>query len=540
MNFSVGSEQPAEVVVDLCWESDEQPISGIELRPHARSRGAVTWFYSRGQQPHDLIVGLGPEEGISADRVREAAGNAARAIHKEGFKTVTVRLDRLVKQLTSSARAKPAAGAPTSAAACEAADTPSGAAVRGAISSASTMPGSPAAASTTAEAVVTAWAEGWLLGSYTFDLYKSKKEARTVEQLHIVASAADSEDSAEERALEQAVKLAFIRAEGTMLARDLCNEPPNVLHPESLVERVEEHFAHRPVGIRIYRDEALEQLQMNGLLTVGLGSRYKPALIELTYATDPQLPLITLVGKGITFDMGGMNVKTGRDLSDARFDMGGACAVLGAMDIISRSGIPANVTALIATADNMPDANAFVPSTVISYPNGLTVQVGNTDAEGRLVLADALLHAGRLGAQEIIDIATLTGNVGQALGLKIAGAWGDRPFVEALAAIGEENGDRIWPMPLIDDYEELLHSDYADMNNMSPIPYGGAIVAALFLRRFVDKSARWVHIDMANTVQSKAAKGYYTAGATGYGARLLADFVSARARLAADTGSPEG
>lgn len=476
MRITVGSELTAEVTIHLCWEQDDSsPVPGIELRPHMRTRRAVHWFYGRGLEPHDLFIGLGLAEEISAERLREAAGEAARAVIKEGFKTAAVRLEPVTELATVGIDL---------------------------------------------QQIVQAWVEGWRLGSYTFDQYQQNKTVNLLERLHLICPEAANG--------EQALETALIRAEGTMLARDLCNEPPNVIHPESLVERVEQHFADRPVSIRIYREEKLEELQMNGLLTVGSGSRYKPALIELSYAYDPQQPLIALVGKGITFDMGGMNVKLGRDISDARFDMGGACAVLGAMDIISRSGIKANVTALIATADNVPDGRAFVPSTVIAYPNGLTVQVGNTDCEGRLVLADALLHAERLGAKEIVDIATLTGNVGEALGLKMAGVWGDRTFTELLAAIGEQNGDRIWPMPLIDEYEELLHSDYADMNNIHSIPYGGAIVAALFLRRFVDKSARWVHIDMANTVQSKVNQGYYTAGATGYGARLLADFVLSR------------
>ncbi|XOK59196.1 leucyl aminopeptidase family protein [Paenibacillus elgii] len=480
MRITTGFVQTADVTVYLCPEHAEQPVPQLELRPAMKARGAVTWFYGRGEEAHVLIVGLGPEAKINAERVREAAGNAARAVHKEGFATVTVMLEPLVRALG------------------------------GALSE---------------EEAVRAWAEGWLLGSYAFDKYKSRKEARTVECLHLVC-AGDGEAS-----YEEALKQTAIRAEGTMFARNLCNEPPNVLHPESLVEMVRERFAERPVNVHVYGEQELADLGMNGLLTVAQGSRYKPALIELTFCTDPSQPLLALVGKGITFDMGGMNVKSGRDISDARFDMGGACAVLGAMDMISRSELQANIVALIAVADNMPDAAAFVPSTVVTYPNGLSVQVGNTDAEGRLVLADALLHAGRLGAREVIDIATLTGNVGEALGLGLAGAWGDRQLVDTLAAIGEHCGDRLWPMPLVDDYEELLRSDYADMNNIPPISYGGAIVAALFLRRFVADAMRWVHIDMANTVQAKAARGYYPAGATGYGARLLADFAVSRAKV---------
>ncbi|MFB6362884.1 M17 family metallopeptidase [Paenibacillus elgii] len=486
MKITTGFVQTADVTVYLCPEHAGQPVPQLELRPAMKARGAVTWFYGRGEEAHVLVVGLGPKARIDAERLREAAGNAARAVHKEGFATATVMLESLVQALN------------------------------GALSE---------------EEAVRTWTEGWLLGSYAFDKYKSRKEARTVERLHLVC--------ASEVSYEEALEQTAIRAEGAMFARDLCNEPPNVLHPESLVEIVRERFAERPVNVRVYGEQELADLGMNGLLTVAQGSRYKPALIELTFCTDPSQPLLALVGKGITFDMGGMNVKSGRDISDARFDMGGSCAVLGAMDMISRSELRANIVALIAVADNMPDAAAFVPSTVVTYPNGLSVQVGNTDAEGRLVLADALLHAGRLGAREVIDIATLTGNVGEALGLGVAGAWGDRKLVETLVGIGEHCGDRLWPMPLVDDYEELLRSDYADMNNIPPISYGGAIVAALFLRRFVAETMRWVHIDMANTVQAKAARGYYPAGATGYGARLLADFAASRAEANRTAGGGE-
>ncbi|MBW7461457.1 leucyl aminopeptidase family protein, partial [Paenibacillus sepulcri] len=191
---------------------------------------------------------------------------------------------------------------------------------------------------------------------------------------------------------------------------DLVNETPETLNPGGFVEAVLARFAGTPVHIHVYRGQELIDRQMNGLLAVGAGSKHPPALIELKYEGNAGLPMLALIGKGITFDMGGMNVKTGRDISDARMDMGGAAAVIGALDILVRQQADVNVTALIAVADNLPDARAMLPSSVIRYPNGLTVQVANTDGEGRLVLADALLHAAKLGAAEAIDIATLTGN----------------------------------------------------------------------------------------------------------------------------------
>lgn len=443
----------------------------FEIKPSMAIAGKATLLYGARGSRHAALVGLGSADRLDAEVIRRAAGSAARAIVREGYRTVAVFLN------------KP---------------------------SIEQMP----------EATVHAWVEGWLLGGYTFDKYKMSPRQPTLEQLLLVCGSGNAEE------LAHSVSRSVVRAESTMLARDLCNEPANVMTPERLVEQTERLFAGRPnVGLKIYRGDELRQHEMNGLLAVGQGSRHQPALIEVTYSSDPALPMIALIGKGMTFDMGGMNVKTGRDLSEARFDMGGACAVIGAMDYLIRSEASVNVVLLIAVADNVPGAGALLPSSIIRYPNGMTVQVGNTDAEGRLILADALLHSRRLGASEMIDIATLTGSVGHALGLRVAGVWGDARCTETLRSIGEHNGERVWPMPLVDEDEELLRSEYADVNNISSSAYGGAVAAALFLRKFAGDSARWAHIDMANTVQASADRGYETAGATGFGVRLLVDYV---------------
>ena len=328
--------------------------------------------------------------------------------------------------------------------------------------------------------------------------------------------------------MQAAIQRGLLRAEGTMFARDLCNEPSNHLRPTMLVERIRDRFSDREVQMQVYTGEELEKRQMNGLLTVGKGSTVPPAMVQLTYCTDPTKPSIVLIGKGITFDTGGINLKTSRDLSDMRYDLGGAAAVIGAMDILTRMEIKANVTALIPTAENMPDGGAMRPGDIIQYPNGLSVQVGNTDAEGRLVLADALLHAKTLGAQEVIDAATLTGAIVRALGLRLAGVWGEESMVATLQLLGEKCGDKVWPMPLVEEYEELIRSDYADISNQSKSVNAGAITAALFLRHFVSDSYKWAHIDLAAPVESTQTKGYLVTGATGYGARLLADYVLSR------------
>ncbi|MEF3302934.1 M17 family metallopeptidase [Paenibacillus sp. GYB003] len=451
---------------------------------------AATWLYGRSEgEPDVLALGMGERGKLTPERVRRAGGAAARALLQEGRSGAT---------LVGSPEAAAERGGRSGEAAAE---------------------------------WLQAWIEGWLLGSYRFDKYRSATRLDGEVGLNV-----RSEDWAEltRSELEAVIENARHRAEATNLARDWVNETPGALNPDTFVQWTAELFEDKPVGVRIYRGQELVDRGMNGLLTVGAGSVYAPALIELRYegSSRPDAPMLALVGKGITFDMGGMNAKTGRDISDARMDMGGAAAVVGALDLLVRLRADANVTALIAVADNVPDARATLPSSVIAYPNGLTVQVANTDGEGRLVLADALLHAAGLGAAQAIDIATLTGNVGDALGLGIAGIWGDPAMTRSLAEIGERNGERLWPMPLMDEYETELRSHYADLRNVGTSTLAGAIVAALFIRRFIADSMSWVHIDMAGTVQYKQDVGYAEAGATGYGARLLADYAIQFARQA--------
>lgn len=448
------------------------------IRDEIRNTGRSAWFRSRSVEDKDIfVVGLGERNKLALEAIRRAGGLSARSIQKEGFSEAS--LVRVIDDQESCTEI------------C-------------------------------ASDWLQAWIEGWLLGLYGFHKYRTFIQSPKEVLLRI-----HPEDWPEmtDMELRQVIKVAEIRAAGTMLARDMVNETPDYLHPGRMVEWVVDHFKDTPVKITVYSGEQLKERQMNGLLKVGAGSVHPPAMIELHYEGDASLPLISLVGKGITFDMGGMNVKSGKDISDARMDMGGAAAVAGAMDILVSQQAKVNVVALIAVAENVPDAHAMLPSSIVSFPNGITVQAANTDAEGRLVLADSLIHAAALGAVEAVDIATLTGNVGQALGLGIAGIWGDATMTQCLVSVGERNGERLWPMPLMDEYESELHSDYADLSNIGSSSLAGAITAALFIRRFVKEPMKWVHIDMAGTVQYKGDAGYSTSGATGYGARLLADYV---------------
>lgn len=479
MNITIDEAHLADTSIYVVYEGAE---SHFRLTESRKQRMTLTWFYGRSdQEADDLVVGMGQRSNLTLEQVRRTGASAARALLKENK--------------TSAALIRPS--------------------VRGV----------GASSRISIEEELQAWVEGWMYGLYQFN--KHRGVTANLQSLSLHLRLEDWEGLSRED-LEAIIQTAKIRIEGTQFTRDLVNESPETLNPEAFVAVVEDRFKKAPVQLHVYRGEELHDRQMNGLIAVGAGSKYESAMIEIAYngtGSEKESPHIVLIGKGVTFDMGGMNVKIGRDISDARMDMGGAAAVVGAMDILVSQKAPVRVTALIAVADNLSGPDAMLPSSVVHYPNGLSVQVANTDGEGRLIIADALLHAANLGADKVIDIATLTGNVGAALGLEIAGIWGDPQITADLVELGERNGERVWPMPLMDEYESELRSDYADLKNVGTSTLAGAITAALFIRHFVADSMEWVHIDMAGTVQYKRDFPHSAAGATGYGARLLADYV---------------
>ena len=356
--------------------------------------------------------------------------------------------------------------------------------------------------------------EGWELGAYQFVKYKP-----SITPFQTTLSVTGDE-------AQTFVEAGKIRAEATTFSRDLMNEVSNVLNPETFPEVLRKNFEGTDVEVNVLDKKALEKMEMNGVLTVARGSIYEPSFVELVYKGDDSKPLVALVGKGVTFDTGGISLKSGKDLSDMRMDMGGAAAVSGALTLLAKSKAKVNVVALIPIVENVPDNKSVLPGEVIHYKNGLTVQVGNTDAEGRLILADGLIRAGEWKAEYIVNIATLTGAIVNALGTELGGVFGDEELSATIKSIGDVNGDFIWPMPLVDAYESSLDSDYADMNNISSLSGAGSITAGLFLRRFVPKESKWLHVDMAGVMDKSKASGYYAKSATGYGARLLADFTT--------------
>src|SRR5699024_4526508 len=364
----------------------------------------------------------------------------------------------------------------------------------------------------TKEQVITAFVEGWNLGTYNYVTYRSDQSPVSTE---LTIEGNQDYDSF--------IKAGKNRAEAVAFSRDLMNDIPSALHPQTFPERLEEEFHGTDVDVKTFTKEDLEKMEMHGVLTVGQGSEHEPTFVEMTYQGNPDKPLVALVGKGVTFDTGGISLKRGRHLSDMRMDMGGAAAVAGAMKLLAASQADVNVVGLIPMVENMPDSTDVLPGDVIRYKNGNTIQIGNTDAEGRLILADGIIRAGELEADYIVDIATLTGAIVAALGSKMAGVFGDEQLSLAMKKLGDENGDFNWPMPLVDAYESYLKSDYADVNNVSSKSEAGSITAGLFLRRFVPEGSKWIHVDMAGVMESNE-EGYYAKSATGYGARLLADF----------------
>jgi len=464
------------LVVPVFAESLERMparLASPKLLPRMADRHETTWLYGSGGQPDVLLVGLGEAAKYGSHALRDAAGDAGRALLRERRSAADVTFDA--------------------------------------------MKAVDAGYDVDAETVA-AWVEGALLGAYSFDKYKKAAKAREDVTFRL-AVGVDAE-------LAESIRIGRIRAESTMWARDLINEPPNRLRPRDLAARAQERFADTPAQVTVYEGEQLEQMGFAGVDAVGRGSEHPPAFIEARYCSDASKPLVALIGKGITFDTGGISLKRDNDISDMRMDMAGAAAVLAALDILVRSGAAVNVAALVPAAENSPSGGALLPGEVIAYANGLTVQVGNTDSEGRLVLADALIRAHRIGAERAIDVATLTYSVIGALGSRVAGILGDDELVRDIRAAGEPFGERVWQLPLVDEYEAYLASDYADTSNISRVGEASAITAALFLRKFVHPALKWAHIDMSGTKEASSAKGQRAVGATGFGARMLAEYVA--------------
>ena len=390
-----------------------------------------------------------------------------------------------------------------------------------------------------AEAAWSAFAEGALLACYAFRMLGSaggavgtgEGRSKPVERIRFVGP---------EQARD-AVRRGEVIARAVALNRDLANTPSSIKTPEWLAERAAEIAANAGLTAEIWDPERLAADGFGGILAVGRGSPHPPRLIKLEYRpADAAEPLkhVVLVGKGITFDSGGLSLKPNDNMKFQKTDMAGGGAVIAVLSALAELGARVRVTGLIAAAENMPSGTAQRPSDVITHYGGRTVEVLNTDAEGRLVLADALAYAAsRLDPDAIVDIATLTGAIGIALGREYGAVFASSDELAAdLLRAGEASGDRLWRMPLVEDYRPALDSAVADLANIeSGTSFGaGSITAALFLREFTE-GRPWAHLDIAAVGRTTADEGIHSKGATGYGVRLLLGYLTAQTAVAADT-----
>jgi leucyl aminopeptidase len=431
-----------------------------------------------GPAPRVVLVGLGKRDEVDADALRTAAAVAAQAVARVGGSLAWLLDDGL--SLTPPEQAR-------------------------------------------------ALVEGTIIGGYTPGGWKTQEPEKRPRQVERIVLVGDGTPE-----LRVAAERAALVAERTNRARDLANMPPNELDPAALGEQARALGAeHEHLAVEVLGPEEMDELRMGALIAVGRGSRNEPRLIVLRYDPPDAAPgiLLGLVGKAITFDAGGISLKPATSMEDMKGDMAGGAGTLHGIGALAALKIPVRAIAVIAAAENLPGGDAFRPGDILTAANGKTIEIVNTDAEGRLVLADALWYARREGATHILDLATLTGAMEAALGDLYAGffanddAWRDR-----IVAAGDRSGDLAWPFPLHRRYRRYVDSAFADMKNASTLRQGGPALAAKFLEEFAGEGP-WAHVDMAGPGFLERSRGdyYRVPGGTGYGVRLIAELATSLA-----------
>jgi leucyl aminopeptidase len=473
-----GVEQPggATAAVDKALEG---AIGSLISRGEIKGKfGEVNIVHTFGKLPARMvaIAGLGKRVDFNVDKIRGVAGEFCRALRKLNC--------------------------------CKIATILHGAGIGGMELEAS------------AEAI----AEGALLGLYSFAKYK-KPEYEDIEEMQIVVR-----EEEKVPILELAIGKGKLMAEATNLARDMVNEPANYMTPSQMAEAAKEIASKYNLEFKVFDREDMEKMGMGALLGVAKGSDQPPKLITLSYKGDERSEkALGFLGKGVTFDSGGISIKSSEGMGEMKDDMAGAAAVMTALGAIAQLKPKINVTAIIPATENLPSGTALKPGDVLKASNGKTIEVINTDAEGRLILADALSYAQKLGLSSIIDLATLTGACRVALGTLYSGVFGnDQDLIDKILKAAEKSGERMWQMPMPEEYKEQNKSDIADVKNTGN-RYGGAITAALFLAEFADNNS-WVHIDIAGTAFSTKESGYIIKGATGVGVRTLVELALREAK----------
>ncbi|MDQ3627922.1 MAG: leucyl aminopeptidase [Actinomycetota bacterium] len=461
---------PGEPVARAFGRGFEPTLSSLGF---AGKQGDVAKLPSVGvvKSPLVIVVGLGEQEAITAESLRRAAGVAVRSIRNSA----------------SAAFALPS----------------------------------------TDERDVQAICEGVLLGGYAFGTYKSEDESAA----HRIATATVLTASARSKDAQQALAAAVAVSQAVNRARDWINTPPRDLTPALFAEAVAAIDAPSRVKVTVWDEPRLAKENCGGILGVGQGSENPPRLVQVTYRPRKPVTHIALVGKGITYDSGGITLKPAAGLMTMKCDMSGAAAVIAATFAAAALELPVQITCWAAMAENMPSGTATRPGDVLKLRNGATVEVHNTDAEGRLVLADALCLAVEEGPDMIVDVATLTGACVVALGTRTAGVLSnDDGLRNALPATAQRVGESMWPLPITEEMKtKVRSSSVADLRQHNPEPYGGTLFAAGFLREFVD-GQRWAHIDIAGPAFNDGEPhGYTPKGGTGAGVRTLVHFMESLA-----------
>ena len=436
-----------------------------------------------GKLPADKValVGLGKPEKFSVDRIRQATAESARALRKAG-----------AKKITSIIHGADAGGI-------------------------------------TPELAGQAVAEGAILGLYTFKKYLTKKEEeKIIEEFTIIESGKEKVAG-----IQKGVKQGKIIAAAVNFARDLVNEPACTMTPTELATRTKKIARQVGLEIKILGRPEMEKLGMGALLGVAKGSQQPPQFIILRYwgaGKKSKTPPVGLIGKGITFDSGGISIKPWSGMDEMKADMAGAAAVIGTMVAIAQLKPKINITALVPATENLPSGTAFKPGDILRTISGKTIEILTTDAEGRLILSDAIGYAKQLGLTPLIDVATLTGACDVAIGPFCTGAFGNnQPLIDKLLAASKPAGEYIWQMPMFEEYAELDKSSIADIQNIGGRS-GGAITAAKFIEFFVEDTP-WVHFDIAPTNfvgKSERENHYRLRGATGVIVRTLVNFIMGR------------
>ncbi|MEK7819327.1 MAG: leucyl aminopeptidase [Bacteroidota bacterium] len=362
--------------------------------------------------------------------------------------------------------------------------------------------------------------EGILLGLYSYDKYKTKKINDKLESVLFLLN-----ESTHIVEFQNGVERGEIISKGVIVARNLSNAPGNEIYPKTLAEQTERYAREANFKIKILNERKISSLKMGGVIAVSKGSDKPARFIILEHGSKYKYKgTIALVGKGVTFDSGGISIKPSNGMAEMKMDMSGAAAVIGTFYSIAKLKIPMHVVGLIPSVENMPSGNSLKPGDIITHLNGKTSEVDNTDAEGRLILADALSYAEKFKPDIVIDLATLTGACVVALGQHASGLMGnDKILNDSLKNIGDETFERLCELPLYEEYESQIKSDIADVKNVGG-KWAGAITAALFLKKFIG-NYKWAHLDIAGTAILEENFDYAKRGGSGVGVRLLTSFI---------------